>query len=121
MASYQLLRHWMNELHAPDILPEQEMLLGRILDLVRKQVSPSSGFVVVSGEEGGICGWYRALGTNGLLDGLQVHVWVKSLCTLRWLLRLPSICVIPPSSCRREHTFTPTSLNDIRGDINCTC
>ncbi|TFY58609.1 hypothetical protein EVJ58_g6327 [Rhodofomes roseus] len=33
----QLTRHWMNERQAPDILPGQEMLLGRILDHVRKQ------------------------------------------------------------------------------------
>ncbi|KZT00006.1 GINS complex, Sld5 component [Laetiporus sulphureus 93-53] len=33
----QLIRHWMNEQHAPDILPGQEMLLGRILDHVKKQ------------------------------------------------------------------------------------
>ncbi|KAH9929170.1 GINS complex Sld5 component [Fomitopsis serialis] len=33
----QLIRHWMNERQAPDILPGQEMLLGRILDHVRKQ------------------------------------------------------------------------------------
>ncbi|KAM5540040.1 hypothetical protein V8D89_006180 [Ganoderma adspersum] len=36
-AFQQLIRHWMNERHAPDILPGQEMLLGRILDHVRKQ------------------------------------------------------------------------------------
>ena len=36
----QLIRHWMNERHAPDILPGQEMLLGRLLDHIRKQVSP---------------------------------------------------------------------------------
>ena len=35
----QLVRHWMNERHAPDILPGQEMLLGRLLDHIRKQVS----------------------------------------------------------------------------------
>ncbi|CAL1702670.1 unnamed protein product [Somion occarium] len=33
----QLIRHWMNERHAPDILPAQEMLLGRLLDHIRKQ------------------------------------------------------------------------------------
>ncbi|KAI0919717.1 hypothetical protein AcV5_001703 [Taiwanofungus camphoratus] len=33
----QFIRHWMNERHSPDILPGQEMLLGRILDHVRKQ------------------------------------------------------------------------------------
>ena len=38
-ALQQLIRHWMNERHAPDILPGQELLLGRILDHVRKQVS----------------------------------------------------------------------------------
>ncbi|KAI9058941.1 GINS complex Sld5 component [Trametes sanguinea] len=35
----QLIRHWMNERHAPDILPGQEMLLGRLLDHIRKQSS----------------------------------------------------------------------------------
>lgn len=35
----QLIRHWMNERHAPDILPGQEALLGRLLDHIRKQVS----------------------------------------------------------------------------------
>ena len=35
----ELIRHWINERQAPDILPGQEMLLGRILDHVRKQVS----------------------------------------------------------------------------------
>ncbi|KAI0764156.1 GINS complex Sld5 component [Trametes elegans] len=33
----QLIRHWMNERHSPDILPGQEMLLGRLLDHIRKQ------------------------------------------------------------------------------------
>ncbi|KAF9802961.1 hypothetical protein IEO21_09779 [Rhodonia placenta] len=33
----QLIRHWMNERHSPDILTGQEILLGRILDHVRKQ------------------------------------------------------------------------------------
>ncbi|KAI0739431.1 GINS complex Sld5 component [Daedaleopsis nitida] len=35
----QLIRHWMNERHAPDILPGQEMLLGRLLDHITKQSS----------------------------------------------------------------------------------
>lgn len=35
----QLIRHWMNERQAPEILPGQEILLGRVLDHVRKQVS----------------------------------------------------------------------------------
>ena len=35
----QFIRHWMNERHAPDILPVQEELLGRLLDHTRKQVS----------------------------------------------------------------------------------
>ncbi|KAI0804574.1 GINS complex Sld5 component [Irpex lacteus] len=33
----KLIRYWMNERHAPDILPAQEMLLGRLLDHIRKQ------------------------------------------------------------------------------------
>ena len=39
-AFQQFIRHWMNERHAPDILPGQEELLGRLLDHARKQVSP---------------------------------------------------------------------------------
>ncbi|THH28857.1 hypothetical protein EUX98_g5334 [Antrodiella citrinella] len=35
----QLTRHWMNERHAPDILPAQEALLGRLLDHIRKQTN----------------------------------------------------------------------------------
>lgn len=39
----KLIRHWMNERHAPDILPVQAELLAGILDHVHKQVrSPSS-------------------------------------------------------------------------------
>lgn len=34
----KLIRHWMNERHAPDILPAQETLLGRLLDHIGKQV-----------------------------------------------------------------------------------
>jgi GINS complex subunit 4 len=34
----QLVRHWMNERHAPDILPAQEDLLSGLLDHIRKQV-----------------------------------------------------------------------------------
>ncbi|EPQ53238.1 GINS complex, Sld5 component [Gloeophyllum trabeum ATCC 11539] len=33
----ELTRHWMNERHAPDILPAQSVLLGRLLDHIRKQ------------------------------------------------------------------------------------
>ncbi|KZT20692.1 GINS complex Sld5 component [Neolentinus lepideus HHB14362 ss-1] len=33
----ELIRHWMNERHAPDILPAQSTLLGRLLDHIRKQ------------------------------------------------------------------------------------
>ncbi|KAF4583922.1 GINS complex subunit [Pleurotus pulmonarius] len=33
----QLIRHWMNERHAPDILPIQEQLLASILDHIRRQ------------------------------------------------------------------------------------
>lgn len=34
----QLTRHWMNERHAPDILPAQEDLLTSLLDHLRRQV-----------------------------------------------------------------------------------
>jgi len=34
----QLTRHWLNERHAPDILPAQEELLSGILDHLRRQV-----------------------------------------------------------------------------------
>ncbi|KAJ6602448.1 GINS complex Sld5 component [Mycena vulgaris] len=33
----QLTRHWMNERHAPDILPAQDVLLSSILDHIRRQ------------------------------------------------------------------------------------
>ncbi|KAF9034455.1 GINS complex, Sld5 component [Hymenopellis radicata] len=33
----QLIRHWMNERHAPTILPAQEQLLGFLLDHIRRQ------------------------------------------------------------------------------------
>ena len=39
----QLTRHWLNERHAPDILPAQEELLSGMLDHLRRQVrGPSS-------------------------------------------------------------------------------
>lgn len=34
----QLVRHWLNERHAPDILPVQAELLGSLLDHIRRQV-----------------------------------------------------------------------------------
>jgi GINS complex subunit 4 len=34
----QLMRHWTNERHSPDILPAQEELLGNLLDHLRRQV-----------------------------------------------------------------------------------
>jgi GINS complex subunit 4 len=34
----QLVRHWTNERHAPDILPAQEELLTNLLDHLRRQV-----------------------------------------------------------------------------------
>ncbi|TFY80759.1 hypothetical protein EWM64_g3255 [Hericium alpestre] len=33
----QMIRYWMNERHAPDILPGQEEVLGRLLDHIRRQ------------------------------------------------------------------------------------
>ena len=49
----QFTRHWMNERHAPDILPAQEVLLSRLLDHVKKQVRVQLlvlGFMVLSAE-----------------------------------------------------------------------
>ncbi|KAJ3504360.1 hypothetical protein NMY22_g17952 [Coprinellus aureogranulatus] len=37
----QMMRHWLNERHAPDILPAQEELLAGLLDHLRVQVSTS--------------------------------------------------------------------------------
>ncbi len=34
----ELIRHWMNERHAPTILAAQEQLLGLLLDHIRRQV-----------------------------------------------------------------------------------
>jgi hypothetical protein len=34
----QLVRHWLNERHAPDILPVQAEVLGGLLDHIRRQV-----------------------------------------------------------------------------------
>jgi hypothetical protein len=34
----QLVRHWLNERHAPDILPVQAEVLGALLDHIRRQV-----------------------------------------------------------------------------------
>ena len=34
----QLVRHWLNERHAPDILPVQAEALGALLDHIRRQV-----------------------------------------------------------------------------------
>ena len=34
----QLLRHWLNERHAPDILPMQAEVLGGLLDHIRRKV-----------------------------------------------------------------------------------
>lgn len=34
----QLIRHWLNERHAPDILPVQAEVLGALLDHIRRQV-----------------------------------------------------------------------------------
>lgn len=39
----QLIRHWTNERHAPDILPAQEDLLVSVLDHMRRQVGILNG------------------------------------------------------------------------------
>ena len=38
----QLVRHWFNERHAPDILPVQAEVLGGLLDHIRRQVRQNS-------------------------------------------------------------------------------
>ena len=43
----QLTRHWMNERHAPDILPAQENLLAHVLDHLRRQVSLSIPTLII--------------------------------------------------------------------------
>jgi|SRR6267154_2744595 len=46
----QLTRHWMNERHAPDILPNEGELLAGLLDHIRSQVGePHRDFRMRSG------------------------------------------------------------------------
>ena len=40
----QLVRHWLNERHAPDILPVQAEVLGALLDHIRRQVGAAPIF-----------------------------------------------------------------------------
>jgi GINS complex subunit 4 len=42
----QLIRYWMNERHAPDILPVQEELLARMLNHIRKQVGDEDSMLL---------------------------------------------------------------------------
>lgn len=79
-AFQQLIRHWMNERHAPDVLPGQEMLLGRILDHVRKQVSSvgvvwgmwlERGVVVPHTGHGLVMKRTGTLYTQGAREGLE--------------------------------------------------
>lgn len=49
MPLQKLIRHWINERHAPDILPIQAELLGGLLDHIRKQVREISRFSSMSG------------------------------------------------------------------------
>jgi GINS complex subunit 4 len=44
----QLTRHWMNERHAPDILPAQETLLAHLLDHLRRQVGLFTSILISS-------------------------------------------------------------------------
>ena len=47
----KLIRYWMNERHAPDILPIQAELLAGILDHIHKQVRrPSTARTLLVGE-----------------------------------------------------------------------
>ncbi len=41
----QLVRHWLNERHAPDILPVQAEVLGSLLDHIRRQVRRLHSFL----------------------------------------------------------------------------
>ena len=41
----QLVRHWLNERHAPDILPVQAEVLGALLDHIRRQVCQFNFFL----------------------------------------------------------------------------
>jgi hypothetical protein len=43
----QLVRHWVNERHAPDILPVQAEVLGALLDHIRRQVRSILHFSIV--------------------------------------------------------------------------
>ncbi|KAF8831419.1 hypothetical protein HHX47_DHR1000772 [Lentinula edodes] len=42
----QLTRHWINERHAPDILPAQEDLLASLLDHIRRQIEKFARFIM---------------------------------------------------------------------------
>jgi GINS complex subunit 4 len=44
----QMTRHWMNERHAPDLLPAQENLLAHLLDHLRRQVSFFTSWLISS-------------------------------------------------------------------------
>jgi len=47
----QLIRHWMNERHAPDILSNEGELLAGLLDHIRSQVGePHRDFRIRSGQ-----------------------------------------------------------------------
>ena len=43
----QLIRHWMNERHAPDVLPVAEDVLSGLLDRIRRQVGEILCFLIV--------------------------------------------------------------------------
>jgi len=49
----QLVRHWLNERHAPDILPVQAEVLGALLDHIRRQVRANFHFLPFPGGGGG--------------------------------------------------------------------
>lgn len=48
----QMMRHWVNERHAPDILPAQEGLMMGLLDHLRRQVSSVEGVWKRKADEG---------------------------------------------------------------------
>lgn len=52
----QLIRHWMNERHAPDILPVAENVLAGLLDHIRRQVGKIHSSIRPS--RNGFMTWY---------------------------------------------------------------
>ena len=78
----QLIRHWTNERHCPDILPAQETLLGNLLDHLRRQVG---GFQFISGTRANL--WLSVASQKRCSSFVETHRSQKrstsGLCSLR--------------------------------------